>query len=138
MQEPIDLEQYMGKWYEIRRSDNPFQRKCISGTTTATYTLLDDKKTVKVENVCETVSGQTIAVGTAWMSGPRTLSITFLPFVPFLPRVLAHVFSSSYIIKYVSHDYKYAVVRSGKLWWILSKEKNVTQSNLKDLLKKVP
>ena len=137
MQTPIDLERYMGKWYEIRRSYNSFQRRCIDGTTTATYTLLRDKKTVRVENVCETASGKTSTVGTAWRSGPRKLSITFLPFVPFLTRMLAYVFSSSYNIKYVSPDYMYAVVGSGKLWWVLSKNKHVPQSQLNFLFSKV-
>ncbi len=34
----VDLERYAGKWYEIARLPNRFQRACASDTT-ATYTL---------------------------------------------------------------------------------------------------
>lgn len=48
--EVIDIERYMGLWYEIGRFENSFQKKC--GQTTAKYTLREDGK-VNVLNACK-------------------------------------------------------------------------------------
>ena len=52
----IDIEQYLGKWYEIAHLPMYFQRQCASDTT-AKYRLLEDK-TLSVENTCKTKSGE--------------------------------------------------------------------------------
>src|SRR5579871_6571714 len=60
----VDLRRYAGKWYEIARYPNRFQRKCQSDTT-AVYTLRDDGK-VQVLNSCRQKDGTiTTARGTA-------------------------------------------------------------------------
>jgi lipocalin len=60
----VDLRRYAGKWYEIARYPNRFQRNCQSDTT-AIYTLRDDGK-VQVVNACREKSGKvTTARGTA-------------------------------------------------------------------------
>ena len=46
----VDIKKYMGKWYEIARYKNSFQRKC--GGTTADYTLKKNGK-VRVTNTCQ-------------------------------------------------------------------------------------
>jgi apolipoprotein D and lipocalin family protein len=45
----VDIEQYMGKWYEIASYPTFFNRRCTA--TTAEYTLQDDG-TVRVVNEC--------------------------------------------------------------------------------------
>lgn len=134
MAEPIELKRYMGTWYEVKRSYNSFQRKCVENTTTATYTLLNDGKTIRVENACKTSTGLVTSVGEAWQVGPRQLRVSFFRY---LPRILSGIFSRSYNIVYISKDYRYAVVRSGRLWWILSRNKNVASKQLDILLEKV-
>jgi len=60
----VDLRRYAGKWYEIARYPNRFQRNCQSDTT-AVYTLRDDGK-VQVVNTCREKDGKvTTARGTA-------------------------------------------------------------------------
>ena len=55
--EHVDLSRYAGKWYEIARFPNRFQRNCQSDTT-ATYTLRDDGN-VQVVNACLEKNGKT-------------------------------------------------------------------------------
>src|SRR5512147_1756235 len=46
----VDLARYAGLWHEIARVPNPFQRKCLRGTT-AEYTLREDGR-IDVVNRC--------------------------------------------------------------------------------------
>ncbi len=45
----VDLDRYLGTWYEIARYDAPFQKGCTA--TTATYSLRDDGL-IRVDNRC--------------------------------------------------------------------------------------
>src|ERR1039458_10639365 len=67
----VDLRRYAGKWYEIARYPNRFQRNCQSDTT-AIYTLRDDGK-VRVVNACREKNGKiTTARGTAKVVDKKT------------------------------------------------------------------
>lgn len=46
----VDLNKYMGEWYEIARLPNRFQKAC-AGDVVATYSLNPDR-TIKVVNRC--------------------------------------------------------------------------------------
>ncbi len=46
----VDLQRYVGLWYEIARIPNRFQKQCARGTT-AQYSLRDDGK-ITVINQC--------------------------------------------------------------------------------------
>src|SRR5215470_14185215 len=52
----IDLNRYQGKWYEIARFPNRFEKSCASDVT-ATYTLAPDGK-LNVLNECRKPSGE--------------------------------------------------------------------------------
>mgnify|MGYP001436808827 CR=1 FL=1 len=54
--EKVDLERYAGRWYEIARYPNRFQRDCASDTT-ADYTLLKNGR-VGVVNTCRKKDGK--------------------------------------------------------------------------------
>jgi len=79
----VDLRRYAGKWYEIGRYPNRFQRNRQSDTT-AICTLRDDGK-VQVVNGCREKNGKvTSALGTAKVVDKKTnakLKVTF--FWPF-------------------------------------------------------
>jgi apolipoprotein D and lipocalin family protein len=112
----VDLARYAGRWYEIARLPNRFQRDCADNTT-ATYTLRPDGK-ITVLNECRKADGrQKSAKGTARLAdakGPNTkLKVTF-----FWP------FSGNYWIIDLDPEYRWAVVGEpdrGYLW-ILSRE----------------
>ncbi len=112
----VDLNRYAGKWYEIARLPNRFQRDC-AGNTTATYTLRRDGK-ITVLNECRKADGrQKSAKGTARVAdakGPNTkLKVTF-----FWP------FSGKYWIIDLDPEYRWAVVSepTRDYLWILSRE----------------
>ncbi len=112
----VDLARYAGKWYEIARYPNRFQRAC-AGNTTATYTLRPDGR-ITVLNECRRADGKLqSARGTARVAdrqGPNTkLKVTF-----FWP------FTGNYWIIDLDPDYRWAVVgEPGRTYlWILSRE----------------
>jgi apolipoprotein D and lipocalin family protein len=111
----VDLNRYMGTWYEIARFPFRVQEGCFG--TTATYALQSDG-TVSVLNQCRKGSfgGQlSTAEGTARVVDRTTnakLTVTF-----FWP------FSGDYWIIDLGQDYEYAVVSvpSRRYLWILSR-----------------
>ncbi len=114
----VDLKRYMGRWYEIARLPNRFQKKC-AGDVTATYSLGEDGK-VSVLNQCRDASGKlTSAKGKARVADKRTnakLKVTFVKAFFFWP------FGADYKIIELGTDYEYAVVASGRDYlWILSR-----------------
>ena len=111
----VDLSRYVGKWYEIAKYPNRFQRGCVGAT--AEYTLAPDGKRVEVVNRCREIeSGKERSVhGKARVVDPATnakLSVTF-----FWP------FSGDYWILAVGAEYEYAVVGTPdrKYLWILAR-----------------
>jgi len=115
----VDLQRYLGTWYEIARFPNSFQdgrgRRCVD--TTATYALRPDGQ-VSVENRClDAADGnrQVTASGTAYAvegSNNARLRVTF--FWPFY---------GDYWVIGLDPDYRWAVVGApGRDYlWILSR-----------------
>ena len=108
----VELEKYLGKWYEIAHLPARFQKDCTD--TTATYTLAKDGK-ISVLNECIRNGKVKRAKGRAKVvdknSGAK-LKVTF--FWPFY---------GDYWIIDLGKDYDYAVVGTPnrKYLWILSR-----------------
>ena len=126
----VDLRRYAGKWYEIARYPNRFQRNCQSDTT-AVYTLRDDGK-VQVVNACRERNGKiTTARGTAKVVDRRTnakLKVTFF-----------WRFYGDYWVIGLSPDYRYAIVGepSRKYLWILSRAPIMEETTYQEVLRLV-
>ena len=126
----VDLRRYAGKWYEIARYPNRFQRNCQSDTT-AIYTLRGDGK-VQVVNACREKNGKvTTARGTAKVVDKKTnakLKVTF--FWPFY---------GDYWVIGLSPDYRYAIVGepSRKYLWILSRTPRMEEAEYQEVLRLV-
>ena len=77
----VDLDRYMGRWYELARFPNRFQSDCI-GPATADYQL-QPGGTVQVINRCPKAGGKTDeAIGEARRIGPAgsaKLEVRFAP-----------------------------------------------------------
>jgi len=117
----VDLKRYAGRWHEIARLPNRFQRDCEVNVT-ATYTLRPDGK-IAVLNECGAAGGRTkSARGTARIAskeGPNTkLKVSF-----FWP------FSGDYWIIGLDPDYRWALVGGpGRDYlWILSREPSMDE-----------
>jgi apolipoprotein D and lipocalin family protein len=108
----VDLQKYLGKWYEIAHLPARFQEGCSE--TTATYSLSKDGS-ISVLNECKRNSKVKQAKGKAKVVDKTTgakLKVTF--FWPF--------YGDYWIIK-LGDDYDYAVVGTPnrKYLWILSR-----------------
>jgi apolipoprotein D and lipocalin family protein len=126
----VDLARYAGKWHEIARLPNWFQRGCASGTT-ATYTLRPDGK-IDVLNECRAADGKLkTAKGSAKVAsanGPNTkLKVTF-----FWP------FSGDYWIIDLDPEYRWVVVGEPgrKYLWILGREPKMDDDLYRRLLER--
>lgn len=86
----LDVPRYMGKWYEIARYPNWFQKKCVSDSS-AEYSMRTDGR-VQVVNRCLLGNGDVKeAIGTARQIGGSTsakLKVSFVPpWLSFIPAV---------------------------------------------------
>ena len=126
----VDLTRYIGRWYEIARLPNSFQKKCAD-TVTANYTMREDGK-IEVINRCRKASGEyTTAKGKAKIVDKKTnakLKVTF--FWPFY---------GDYWILDVGPNYEYAVVGEPgrKYLWILSRSPRMDEALFQQLLQKM-
>jgi apolipoprotein D and lipocalin family protein len=119
----VDLSRYVGRWYEITKIPNSFQKQCASRTT-AEYTLRPDGK-IKVFNRCiDAKDKEDSATGTAKIVDTKTNAKLKVSFVRFLGK---NWFWGDYWIIGLDDDYQWAVVGtpSRKYGWILCREKSM-------------
>lgn len=115
----VDLNRYTGRWHEIARYPNSFERKCDRDVT-AQYSVKRNGD-IRVVNSCVTSSGAiSRSTGTAKVVDKATnakLKVTF--FWPFYGK---------YWIIALGRDYDYAVVGepSRRYLWILSRSPHMT------------
>jgi apolipoprotein D and lipocalin family protein len=125
---PVDLTRYLGKWYELARYDNWFERGCDA--VTAEYGLLPDGK-VSVRNACRRggLRGpEKVTTGKAQIipnAGNTKLKVSF--FGPF--------YIGSYWVLDHGDDYEWSIVGepSGRFLWILVRDphlENAMQASL--------
>ena len=126
----VDLNRYLGTWYEIASIPNAFQRGCVA--TKATYSRREDGA-IQVVNECRQGSLQgepRRAVGTAWVAdaNPAKLKVQF-----FWP------FRGDYWIIELDQDYRYAVVGqpTREYLWILSRTPSMEPELYQELLRRI-
>jgi len=124
----VDLSRYTGKWYEIARKPNRFQKDCLCST--AEYSIIDNR-TIRVVNKCLEKDGKTISSvkGKAFVvanSNNAKLKVQF--FWPFK--------GDYWIINLDKENYSYAVVGSPsrKYFWILARSPEISDEKLNELL----
>jgi lipocalin len=126
----VDLNRYKGKWFEIARLPNYFERKLKC--TSAEYILRDDGKitVINAGNYISDPHKSNSAKGVAWIPDknfPAKLKVQF-----FWP------FSVDYWIMDLDKEYQYVLVGdpSFKYLWILAREKTMDEPVYKMLLQK--
>ena len=125
----VDLNKYIGKWYEIALFPQRFEKGC--NCTTAEYSLENDH--VKVLNSCNRGGADgklTKAIGKAFAvrnSNNSKLKVQF-----FWP------FKGDYWIIDLAEDYSWAVVGAPnrKYLWILSRKPKMDQTLYNDIFKR--
>ncbi len=134
--ESVDIHKYLGKWYEIARFEQSFQKGCTA--VTATYSLRRNG-TVKVVNTCRKGSPKgklKRSVGRARVVDKTTnakLSVQF-----FLKWLRLPFLSGKYWIIALGDNYEYAMVGdpTRKFLWILSRENTLDERVYLELVQK--
>ena len=125
----VDINRYLGLWYEIARIDHSFQKDCVAST--AEYSLRPDGY-IRVVNKCrkKDIRGElAVAEGRAWVIDKDTnawLKVQF--FWPFRGDYV--------IIDLDEQDYSYAVVghASRDYLWILSRSPEMDKERFQEIM----
>ena len=124
----LNIEKYLGTWYEIARFDHSFERGLVG--TSATYSYRKDGK-IKVENAGYkgTLDGRkSIAIGKAKIPNPDITSKLKVAFFWF--------FYADYFILELDKNYNWAVIGSSsdKYLWILSRTPQLDETVYNQLI----
>ena len=118
--EELDLDRYLGTWYEIARFNHSFERG-LEGVT-ATYSIKDDGK-IKVINkgYKNSLDGEPkVAIGKAKLTDePGRLKVSFF-----------WIFYADYLVMELDKDYQWVLIgsKSDKYLWILSRTPQLEES----------
>ena len=123
--EKLDLQRYLGTWYEIARFDHKFERG-LQGVT-ATYSMRTDGKIKVVNQGFENgLNGKlSVAEGKAKLTGePGKLKVSFF-----------WIFYADYFVLELDENYQWALIgsKSDKYLWILSRTPKL-DDNFKNLI----
>jgi apolipoprotein D and lipocalin family protein len=126
--EKVDLNAYLGTWYEIARYEHFFEKGCSD--VSATYTLKDNGD-INVLNQCTKVDGLSKANGVAYATDATNAKLKVSFFRPFY---------GNYWILMLGDKYEYALVgeESREYLWILSRTKKLDDAVIKMILNKLP
>ncbi len=127
----VDIQRYLGTWYEIATIPQRFQKGCVG--VTAHYSLRDDGD-IDVINTCreETLDGPERSVrGKAWIVDKTTNAKLKVRF--FWP------FAGAYWIIELDKDYQWAVVGhpNRSYLWILSRTPPMDGAVYEELLRRI-
>lgn len=135
----VDLPRYEGKWYEIARLPNSFQKKCL--LTEANYKKLNNNS-IEVINTCITKSGKLDRItGVAKIKDQDTNAKLAVRFNNLIFKIFFFIPSGKYWILQLSSNesgpYEYAVVGdpSRKFLWVLSRNPTMSASTYSEILK---
>jgi lipocalin len=128
----LDLQRYLGTWYEIARFDHRFERDLVG--VSANYSLRDDGK-IKVLNsgYKNSLEGEySEAIGKAKIPNPTNepakLKVSFF-----------WIFYGDYFVLELDKDYQWAIIGSSsdKYLWILSRTPQLTDELYSDLIDRI-
>ncbi|RXJ86530.1 lipocalin family protein [Arcobacter sp. CECT 8985] len=125
----VNIQKYLGTWYEIARYEHFFEKGCKN--VTATYSLKQNNE-LKVINRCQKIdtNEKTSANGIAYATNEANSKLKVSFFRPFY---------GDYWIIDLDKDYKYAVVGtpSREYLWILSRTPKLNKQTLDEILVKI-
>ena len=132
--ERVELDRYLGVWYEIARKPMFFENQCARDIT-ATYTL-NENGNVVVDNSCYSKDGVfKQSIGEAFVENPpfnTKLKVSFLPeAVRWIP-----VARGDYWILKLDEDYQTVLVGepSRKYLWVLSRSPDLSEEIINEYL----
>lgn len=132
----IDLNKYVGKWYEIAKYPNKFQKQCVANTT-ANYTLKQNGR-IEVKNECLLKDGKNdTATGEAKIDDKKSNSKLKVRFAPGALSWLPFVWANYWVID-LDADYQYAVIGEPKreYFWVLSRKPTMDDATYQNILRR--
>ena len=132
--EKIELDKYLGVWYEVARKPMPFQNKCERDVT-ATYTL-NENGNLQVDNRCIMTGGKQVhSVGEAFVQNAPFNSKLKVSFLPEAVRWLPAGRGDYWILK-IDDDYQTVLVGEPRrnYMWVLSRTQHPEQSVINEYL----
>ncbi|MBP6218581.1 MAG: lipocalin family protein [Oligoflexales bacterium] len=137
----LNVDQYLGKWYQIATIPAWFQRNCVKNTT-AEYSKREDGL-IRVENRCEKEDGKISSVeGAARLNpkfdSPSKLQVSFV-------KLLGHwiwLFGGNYWVMDLGkseNKYEYSIVGdpTRKYLWILARKPQLSLEELRSIRDKI-
>ncbi len=124
----VELERYLGTWYEIGRYENRFEKGCEA--VTAEYSLREDG-IIRVLNSCMKDGKPDSAEGKAKpVEGSQNAKLKVSFFGPFY-------FGNYWVLDHAT-DYSWSIVGepSGKYLWLLSRSAKLSEKQKKALWKR--
>ncbi|WP_288904334.1 lipocalin family protein [uncultured Porphyromonas sp.] len=117
---PFDLEQYLGKWYEVARLDNRWERNLSD--VTAEYNVMEDGRVQMINSGYNYKKEQWVRSEAVaqFVGDPNTAALEISYFGPIF---------TGYNVIAIEGDYEYALVvgRNTKQCWILSRTKELPE-----------
>lgn len=128
----LDLERYLGTWYEIARFDHRFERGLLG--VKAHYSMRSDGKIMVLNSGYKySLDGKyTEALGKAKIPDPENnpgkLKVSFF-----------WIFYADYFVLELDSNYQWAIIGSSsdKYLWILSRTPQISEALYADLLQKI-
>ncbi|QSZ42157.1 hypothetical protein GJV85_08540 [Sulfurimonas aquatica] len=126
--EKVNIDSYLGTWYEIARYEHFFEKGCTNAR--ATYSLKDDGD-INVLNECIKEGKLSQANGVAYATDESNSKLKVSFFRPFY---------GNYWILMLGDEYEYALIGdpSREYLWILSRENKISQELKSSILSKLP
>lgn len=131
--EKVEIEAYVGKWYEVSRLPNRFQRKCLKST--ADYGLLNESS-ISLVNTCYKKNGKISTIkGVATITNIPSNSKLLIKFKTWyswlIPKGKYWILS----LEKNQDSYEFSLVGTPdrKFLWILSRSPNPSLSMVMDL-----
>lgn len=130
----VDVNRYLGKWYEIGKTPNFFQRNCL--TSEADYTLISPTE-MGILNTCQTKAGKTeTATGVAKIVDLNSHAKLTVQFNNWFSKLFPWLTRGDYWIIDLDSDYKWVIVGhpQQKYLWILSRDPKMDEATYNALL----
>lgn len=126
--EKVDMDSYLGSWYEIARYEHSFEKGCSD--VKATYKLREDGK-INVLNECMKDGELSNAQGIAYATDESNSKLKVSFFRPFY---------GNYWILMLGKKYEYALIGepSREYLWILSRKPKISEKLKKEILDRLP
>lgn len=126
---PVELDRYLGKWYELARHENRFEKGLDA--VTAEYALLPDGK-IKVTNSGTLNGARSVAEGKAIIADEASnakLKVSF--FGP--------LYTGDYWVLDHGDDYEWSIVGepSGRYLWVLARDAVPSSALAQKVMKRV-